>query len=88
MTTDSGLPAQVPIWQRSFLPEDRPLALPPPAMPTTAAPPRRAAAAPPCPLRDPSDCPRRLPAASHRVRARRPGVRRPGVPVDPYRPSP
>lgn len=50
MTTDSGLPEQVPIWQRSFLPEDLPPA-PPPAMPTTAAPPPPAPlAAPPVPL--------------------------------------
>lgn len=43
MTTDSGLPAQVPIWQRSFLPEELPpappLPVPPPEMPTLAAPP-------------------------------------------------
>ena len=38
MTTDSGLPAQVPIWQRSFLPEDLP-APPLPAAPLAAPPP-------------------------------------------------
>ncbi|MFN8158586.1 MAG: hypothetical protein U0R68_14305 [Candidatus Nanopelagicales bacterium] len=49
MTTDSGLPEQVPIWQRSFLPEDLPPA--PPVMPATAAPPPPAPlSAPPVPL--------------------------------------